>query len=119
MVDEFPILFVAAALAKGRSIFRGLEELRVKESDRIKVMATGLRAIGATVEELPDGLIIHGRNGDPFPGGATIQAELDHRIAMSFAIAGLVSAKPIIIDDISPVATSFPSFESMLASLGA
>lgn len=119
MVDEFPILFIAAALAKGRSIFRGLEELRVKESDRIAVMAEGLRAIGATVEELPDGLIVDGRDGDPFPGDATIAAQLDHRIAMSFAIAGLVSKSPVTIDDIGPVATSFPSFETMLASLGA
>lgn len=119
MVDEFPILFVAAALAKGRSVFRGLEELRVKESDRIAVMAKGLRAIGVTVEEQPDGLIVNGRDGDPFPGGATIAAQLDHRIAMSFAIAGLVSKLPVVIDDISPVATSFPTFEAMLASLGA
>jgi 3-phosphoshikimate 1-carboxyvinyltransferase len=119
MVDEFPILFVAAALAKGRSVFRGLDELRVKESDRIAVMAAGLRAIGAIVEELPDGLIVDGRDGDPFPGGATIAAQLDHRIAMSFAIAGLVSKQPVTIDDISPVATSFPTFETMLSSLGA
>lgn len=117
MVDEFPILFVAAAMAKGRSVFRGLEELRVKESDRITVMVTALRAIGAQVEELPDGLIIDGRDGDPFPGGATIATHLDHRIAMSLAVAGLVSEAPVTLDDISPVATSFPSFESILAEL--
>jgi 3-phosphoshikimate 1-carboxyvinyltransferase len=81
------------------------------------VMAEGLRAIGVAVEELPDGLIVDGRDGDPFPGGATINAQLDHRIAMSFAIAGLVSKAPVTIDDISPVATSFPAFETMLASL--
>jgi 3-phosphoshikimate 1-carboxyvinyltransferase len=119
MVDEFPVLFIAAALAKGRSTFRGLEELRVKESDRIAVMAQGLRAIGVAVEELTDGLIVEGRDGDAFPGGATIAAELDHRIAMSFAIAGLVSNEPVIIDDIRPVATSFPEFEAMLANLRA
>ncbi len=119
MVDEFPVLFVAAAMARGRSVFRGLEELRVKESDRIAVMAEGLRAIGARIEELPDGLIIEGRDGDPFPGGATISARLDHRIAMSFAVAGLVSAAPVIIDDMAPVATSFPGFGEMLRSLGA
>ena len=119
MVDEFPVLFVAAAMAKGRSVFRGLEELRVKESDRIAVMAEGLRAIGVGVEELEDGLIIEGRDGDPFPGGATIAARLDHRIAMSFAVAGLVSAAPVTIDDMAPVATSFPGFEAMLKSLGA
>ena len=119
MVDEFPILFVAAAMAQGRSVFRGLEELRVKESDRIAVMAQGLHAIGVTVEELPDGLIVHGRGGDAFAGGATIAAQLDHRIAMSFAIAGLVSVNPVTIDDMAPVATSFPEFEAMLASVGA
>jgi 3-phosphoshikimate 1-carboxyvinyltransferase len=118
MVDEFPILFVAAAQAKGRSIFRGLEELRVKESDRITVMATGLRAIGVTVEELEDGLIVEGRDGEPLEGGATIATELDHRIAMSFAVAGLVSKEAVVLDDASPVATSFPSFFSMLESLG-
>ncbi len=119
MIDEFPILFVAAALAKGRSIFRGLEELRVKESDRISLMAKGLRAIGVIVEELPDGLIVEGRDGDPVPGGAMIAAQLDHRIAMSFAIAGLVAKIPVTIDDIRPVATSFPTFEAMLGDLGA
>jgi 3-phosphoshikimate 1-carboxyvinyltransferase len=117
MVDEFPILFVAAAMAKGRSVFRGLEELRVKESDRIAVMAEGLRAIGVEVEELEDGLIVHGRDGAPFPGSATIAARLDHRIAMSFAVAGLVSKAPVTIDDASPVATSYPQFFDQIAGL--
>lgn len=118
MVDEYPILFVAAALAEGRTIARGLEELRVKESDRIAVMAEGLRAIGARVEELEDGLVIDGTGGDPLPGGATIAARLDHRIAMSFAIAGLVSRAPVVIDDMSPVATSFPGFAALMRALG-
>ena len=118
MIDEFPIAFVAAALASGRSIFRGLEELRVKESDRITTMAEGLRAIGATVEELEDGLIIDGTGGDQLHGGATIAAKLDHRIAMSFAIAGLVARQPVTIDDMAPVATSFPEFEQMMVTLG-
>ncbi len=117
MVDEFPILFVAAAMAAGKSVFRGLEELRVKESDRIAVMAEGLRAIGVEVEELPDGLIVHGRGGDPLPGGATIAAHLDHRIAMSFAIAAMVSKQPVTVDDMEPVNTSFPGFAGMLAGL--
>lgn len=117
MVDEFPILFVAAALAKGRSVFRGLEELRVKESDRISVMAQGLRAIGADVEEIEDGLIINGRDGNPFSGGATVATHLDHRIAMSFAVAGLASTGSITIDDMSPVATSFPGFEALIQTL--
>lgn len=119
MVDEYPVLFVAAALAQGRTIARGLEELRVKESDRIAVMAEGLRAIGAKVEELEDGLIIDGTGGDKLPGGATIAARLDHRIAMSFAVAGLVSKQAVTIDDMGPVATSFPGFAQLMTDLGA
>ena len=118
MIDEFPVAFVAAALAQGRSVFRGLDELRVKESDRITTMAQGLRAIGAEVEELPDGMIIDGTGGDPLRGGATIATRLDHRIAMSFAIAGLVARQPVTIDDMTPVATSFPNFEAMMIALG-
>ncbi|MBA3940452.1 MAG: 3-phosphoshikimate 1-carboxyvinyltransferase [Sphingopyxis sp.] len=117
MVDEFPILFVAAALADGRTVTTGLDELRVKESDRLAVMANGLQAIGVRVEESEDGLVIHGTGGDPLPGGATIAGHLDHRICMSFAIAGLVSKAPVTIDDIAPVATSFPNFEPLLESL--
>ena len=119
MVDEFPILFVACALAEGRSVLRGLEELRVKESDRIRVMADGLRAIGARVEEFEDGLMIEGTAGDPLPGGATVAARLDHRIAMSFAIAGLACRRPVTIDDARPIATSFPTFVPMMEALGA
>ncbi|MBL9068914.1 MAG: 3-phosphoshikimate 1-carboxyvinyltransferase [Sphingopyxis sp.] len=117
MVDEFPILFMAAALAEGRTTTTGLDELRVKESDRIAVMATGLEAIGVHVEESADGLIIDGTGGDPLAGGATIAGHLDHRICMSFAIAGLVSRAPVEIDDIAPIATSFPNFEDLLAGL--
>jgi 3-phosphoshikimate 1-carboxyvinyltransferase len=117
MVDEFPILFIAAAMARGRSVFRGLEELRVKESDRIAVMAKGLVALGVTVEELPDGLIIEGRDGALFGGGITIDAELDHRIAMSFAVAGLVSVDGVTINDMAPVATSFPGFAALIDGL--
>ncbi len=117
MVDEFPILFVAAALAQGRTTTTGLDELRVKESDRLAVMATGLHAIGARVEEGEDGLVIDGTGGDALPGGATIAGHLDHRICMSFAIAGLVSKAPVTVDDIAPVATSFPNFEALLAGL--
>jgi 3-phosphoshikimate 1-carboxyvinyltransferase len=119
MIDEFPILFVAAALAKGRTTTRGLEELRVKESDRITTMAEGLRAIGATVEETEDGLIIDGTGGDLLPGGGTVEAKLDHRIAMSFVVAGLVSREAVTIDDMAPVATSFPTFTTLLRGLGA
>jgi 3-phosphoshikimate 1-carboxyvinyltransferase len=119
MIDEFPILFVAAALAEGRTVTRGLEELRVKESDRLAVMAEGLRAIGARVEETEDGLIIDGTGGEKLPGGATIAARLDHRIAMSFAVAGLVSRDSVTIDDMAPVATSFPIFADLMRTLGA
>jgi len=118
MIDEFPILFIAAAFAKGRTVTSGLEELRVKESDRIKAMAEGLRAIGVHVEETADGLIIEGTDGSPLAGGATITTYLDHRIAMSFAVAGLASRDLVTIDDMAPVATSFPAFEAILASLG-
>ena len=119
MIDEFPILFVAAALASGTTTMRGLDELRVKESDRIAVMAAGLTACGVRVEELPDGLIVHGTGGDAVRGGATVASHLDHRIAMSFAVLGLAAKLPVTIDDARPIATSFPDFLPMMASLGA
>lgn len=119
MIDEFPVLFVAAALARGRTVTTGLDELRVKESDRLAVMATGLKAIGARVEERKHGLVIDGTGGDPLAGGATIAGHLDHRICMSFAIAGLASKMPVTIDDMAPVATSFPNFEVLLEGLQA
>lgn len=119
MIDEYPVAFIAAAFAEGRSIFRGLEELRVKESDRIATMATGLRAIGVTVEELEDGIVIEGSGGALLPGGGPIATKLDHRIAMSFAVAGLISKNGVTIDDMRPVATSFPGFTSLLQTLGA
>ena len=122
MIDEFPILFVAAALAEGRTVARGLEELRVKESDRIAVMADGLRRCGARVEELDDGIVIEGTGGAPLSGNErkpTVAAHLDHRIAMSFAVAGLAARDGIRIDDFRPVATSFPGFVDLLSGLGA
>jgi 3-phosphoshikimate 1-carboxyvinyltransferase len=117
MIDEFPIFFVAAAFAQGRSSARGLAELRVKESDRIAAMAEGLRAAGVTVEESADGLSIEGSGGEALAGGAAVAARLDHRIAMSFAVAGLHARAPIRIDDMTPVATSFPNFTATLALL--
>lgn len=117
MIDEFPVAFIAAALANGRSVFRGLEELRVKESDRITAMVDLLNAVGATVEELEDGLIITGTGGEPLPGGGAVAGLLDHRICMSGAIAGLVSRQPVTIDDMRPVATSFPTFEALLHTI--
>jgi len=120
MVDEFPVLFVAAALATGRTVTRGLEELRVKESDRITVMRIALELAGARVCETEDGLIIDGTGGDPLPGtpdGATVATHLDHRIAMSMAVAGLASRAGVEVDDTRPIATSFPVFESLLDGL--
>ncbi|TFU03269.1 3-phosphoshikimate 1-carboxyvinyltransferase [Polymorphobacter arshaanensis] len=119
MIDEFPILFVAAAFAHGRTTLRGLEELRVKESDRLATMAAGLIACGARVTELPDGLIIDGSGGEPLAGGATVAAKLDHRIAMSFAILGLNCRDAVTVDDARPIATSFPDFLPLMAKLGA
>ena len=117
MIDEYPILFVAAACAQGRTVARGAHELRVKESDRIAAMAAALGAIGVAVEEFEDGLAITGSGGDPLPGDATIATRLDHRIAMSMVIAGLAARRPVTIDDAGPVATSFPAFFDMLAEL--
>jgi 3-phosphoshikimate 1-carboxyvinyltransferase len=114
MIDEYPILFIAAAMACGRTVARGAHELRVKESDRIAAMAQALRTIGVAVEEFDDGLAITGSAGAPLAGGGTISSRLDHRIAMSMAVAGLVCAQPFIIDDTSPVATSFPAFFTLL-----
>jgi 3-phosphoshikimate 1-carboxyvinyltransferase len=117
MIDEYPILFVAAALAQGRTVARGAHELRVKESDRIAAMAAALGACGVAVEEFEDGLAIAGTGGDPIPGGATIASLLDHRIAMAMTVAGLVAKAPIRIDDVTPVATSYPVFFATLDEL--
>lgn len=119
MIDEYPVAFVAAAMAQGRSVFRGLEELRVKESDRLTAMANGLRLIGARVEETADGLIIDGTGGELLTGGGPVATLLDHRIAMSFAVAGLVSRNGVTVDDMRPVATSFPGFVDLLRAIGA
>ena len=117
MIDEFPVFFVAACMAQGQTITSGLDELRVKESDRLALMATGLKAIGAQVEEREDGLVIQGSGGEPLEGGATINSALDHRIAMSFAVAGQHCYHPVTVDDVSPIATSFPTFEAMMHNL--
>ena len=119
MIDEYPALFVAAAFAQGTTRALGAEELRVKESDRITVMAEALAAIGARVTEAPDGLVIEGSGGEPLAGGATIATRLDHRIAMSLAIAALHARAPVTLDDAAPVATSFPGFFAALDALGA
>ena len=119
MIDEFPILFVAAALAQGRTVTRGLEELRVKESDRLAAMAAALTAAGARVAETADGLTIDGTGGEALRGSANARTKthLDHRIAMSMAVAGLASRDGVEIDDTRPIATSFPGFEALLNGL--
>ena len=117
MIDEYPVLFVAAAFAKGRTVARGAHELRVKESDRIAAMKDALVACGVSCEEFEDGLAVTGTGGDAIPGGAPIASLLDHRIAMSMTVAGLHAARPIIIDDVAPVATSYPAFYASLDQL--
>ncbi|KRC81655.1 3-phosphoshikimate 1-carboxyvinyltransferase [Sphingomonas sp. Root241] len=118
MIDEYPILFVAASFAQGRTVARGAHELRVKESDRIATMRTALEAAGVRTEEHEDGLAIEGSGGDPLPGNAQVASKLDHRIAMSMTVAGLGAAQPITIDDVGPVATSYPDFFQTLEALG-
>jgi 3-phosphoshikimate 1-carboxyvinyltransferase len=117
MIDEFPSLFIAAAFAQGTTVARGLSELRVKESDRIAAMADGLRAIGAKAHEREDGISISGTGGEPLSGGGTIDPRLDHRVAMSFAVAGLHCRQPLTVLDMSPVETSFPGFTTVLKGL--
>ena len=117
MIDEFPAFFVAAAFAEGQTVTRHLEELRVKESDRLATMAEALAAIGAGVVERQDGLVINGSGGEPLAGGGPIATRLDHRVAMSLAIAGLASRDGVEIDDARPIATSFPDFEQRLESV--
>jgi 3-phosphoshikimate 1-carboxyvinyltransferase len=118
MIDEFPALFVAAALAEGRTVTSGLEELRVKESDRLEVMAAALTAAGARVEESEDGLIVDGTGGAPLRGTeGPVATHLDHRVAMSMAVAGLASSDGVEVDDTRPIATSFPTFEPLLDGL--
>lgn len=119
MIDEFPAFFIAAAFAEGESRTRGLAELRLKESDRIAVMARGLRGIGVPVRESDDGLLVAGRGGERLPGGTEISPELDHRIAMSFAVAGLHSRAAITVADMRPAATSYPGFADTLSELAA
>ena len=114
MIDEYPVLFVAAAFAKGRTVARGAHELRVKESDRIDAMKAALEACGVPCEEFEDGLAITGTGGDAIPGGGRVASRLDHRIAMSMTVAGLHAARPVTIDDVAPVATSYPVFYKTL-----
>lgn len=119
MIDEYPILSVVAAFADGKTDMHGVKELRVKESDRIDAMATGLRACGVEIDEGEDWWRVHGLGHGNVPGGATCATHLDHRIAMSFLILGFATHNPVTIDDGAPVATSFPTFEDLMQGLGA
>jgi 3-phosphoshikimate 1-carboxyvinyltransferase len=119
MIDEYPVLSVVASFAQGQTVMRGVKELRVKESDRIDAMATGLRANGMSVEDGEDWWIVDGRGISDVPGGGHCETHLDHRIAMSFMILGMGSNKPVRIDDGGPIVTSFPIFEDLMAQLGA
>jgi 3-phosphoshikimate 1-carboxyvinyltransferase len=118
MIDEYPVLAVVAAFAEGRTVMRGLSELKVKESDRLSAIATGLLACGAKVVVEGDTLIVGGMPGGP-PGGATIATHMDHRIAMSFLVMGLATHEPIAVDDAAMIATSFPNFIESMRALGA
>jgi len=118
MIDEYPILGVAAACASGTTVMRGLAELRVKESDRLAAVAAGLRACGVEVKEGEDSLTIHG-TGSPPVGGGEVEAHHDHRIAMSFLVLGLAAERPVAVDSAGMIATSFPTFVPLMRALGA
>lgn len=117
MIDEYPVLAVAAAFAEGETRMNGLSELRVKESDRLAAVAAGLEQAGASWRIEGDDLIVTGRAS--VPGGGTVETHMDHRIAMSFLVMGLATANPMNVDDISFIATSFPSFLPLMRGMGA
>jgi 3-phosphoshikimate 1-carboxyvinyltransferase len=117
MIDEYPILSVAAAFAEGDTLMEGIGEMRVKESDRIAAIAAGLATNGVKVEEGPESLLVHGGAG--VPGGGLVAARLDHRIAMSFLVLGLAAEKPVTVDEAATIATSFPDFQGLMTGLGA
>ena len=118
MIDEYPILAVAAACAEGATRMLGLAELRAKESDRLSSVAAGLAANGVVHEMGADNLVVHGDPRGP-AGGGTVATHLDHRIAMSFLVLGLASKNGVAVDDGSPIDTSFPGFTSLMNGLGA
>jgi 3-phosphoshikimate 1-carboxyvinyltransferase len=117
MIDEYPILAIAAAFAEGRTVMRGIGELRVKESDRLAAIIAGLRRCGVDAREEVDSLVVEGRGGAP-AGDATIQAHGDHRIAMSFLVLGLAAQAPVAVDSASMITTSFPGFAELMTSIG-
>jgi 3-phosphoshikimate 1-carboxyvinyltransferase len=117
-IDELPVLFIAAACAQGETVVTGAEELRVKESDRIAAMSAGLETLGVAHEVMPDGMRIQGLPKGPAFGGGEVDSHGDHRVAMSFSVASLRAARPILIRDVANVATSFPGFVAMARSVG-
>jgi 3-phosphoshikimate 1-carboxyvinyltransferase len=119
MIDEYPVLAVAASLAEGETLMLGLEELRVKESDRLAAVARGLEANGVDCTEGEATLAVRGRPSGKGLGGGTVTTHLDHRIAMSFLVLGLATEKPVTIDDRAMIATSFPEFMGLMTGLGA
>ncbi|WDZ76749.1 3-phosphoshikimate 1-carboxyvinyltransferase [Ensifer adhaerens] len=122
MIDDYPILAIAAAFAEGETVMSGLDELRVKESDRLAVIATGLKLNGVDCEEGKTSLVLRGRpagTGLGSASGAVVKTDLDHRIAMSFLVMGLASEHPVAVDDVSMIATSFPGFIELMTGLGA
>jgi 3-phosphoshikimate 1-carboxyvinyltransferase len=118
MIDEYPILAVASAFASGETRMRGLAELRVKESDRLRAIADGLQAAGVASQIVGNDLVVEGRGGEVM-GGGLAYTHLDHRIAMSFLVLGLASLRPMAVDDVRMIATSFPAFQELMAKLGA
>jgi 3-phosphoshikimate 1-carboxyvinyltransferase len=117
MIDEYPVLAVAATFAEGITHLEGIGELRFKESDRVATVMAGLKANGIKAEDTPETLTVHG--AATVEGGGMVATHLDHRIAMSFLVLGLASEKPVIVDDARPIATSYPEFRNLMAGLGA
>ncbi len=117
MIDEYPVLAMAAAFAEGDTLMEGIGELRVKESDRIAMIAAGLKANGVEAEEGPESLLVHG--AATVKGGGAVKTALDHRIAMSFLVLGMAAEEPVTVDDARTIATSFPEFRQTMTSLGA
>ena len=117
MIDEYPVLSVAAAFAQGDTLKQGVGELRVKESDRLAAVAAGLKANGVSFVEEPESLLVKGGSGH-VAGGGTVVTHLDHRIAMSFLVMGLAAEKPVSIDDAAPIRTSFPIFVDLMTNIG-
>jgi len=119
MIDEYPVLSVAASFAQGNTVMLGLEELRVKESDRLAAVARGLEANGVSIAIDGDDLVVEGMGPDGVPGGGTVITHMDHRIAMSFLTMGMASQKPVTVDDVAMIATSFPEYQDLMRGLGA